>query len=161
MRQELSKCIRTGVYPKKSKISKFYGCSINMLKNHLELKFNDNMYWGNYGKYWEIDHIIPLHSANNLEELVYLNHYTNLQPLTIEKNRSKSGFYTESDKVRFLNNFNKLDYERFVKEFLPVKRNIYGGIGEIRSVAPITYFEWLKYNPGQSYQDFRKQHPYP
>lgn len=160
MRYALNKCIRTGVYPKNSKISKFYGCGVNMLKNYLESKFNDNMHWGNYGEYWEIDHIIPLHSANNLEELVYLNHYTNLQPLTKEENISKSGIFTESDKEKFLNNFNKSDYEKFVKEFLPpVKRNIYGGIGEIRSVAPITYYEWLKYNPGQSYQDFRKQHP--
>ena len=160
MRQTLWRSLKTGAYPNKSKISKFYGCGINNLKSYLESKWNDNMHWANYGEYWEIDHIIPLHSAKDLEELVYLNHYTNLQPLTVKENRRKSGFFTQKDKDRFLNTFNKSDYERFAKEFIPPpKRNGYGGIGEIRSVGQITYFEWLKYNPGQTYQYFRKVHP--
>ena len=91
MRQILNNSIRSGEYPKNSKFSKFYGCSINILKNHLEQSLM-TICNGNYGQYWEIDYIIPLHSANDLEELVYLNHYTNLQPLTIEENRAKSDF---------------------------------------------------------------------
>jgi hypothetical protein len=52
------------------------------------------MTWKNYGKYngeleygWDIDHIIPLCSAINEEELIKLNHFTNLQPLCSKVNR--------------------------------------------------------------------------
>ena len=50
------------------------------------------MNWDNYGNIngnhatkinqrWQIDHQIPLSSAKTEEELIKLNHYTNLQPL--------------------------------------------------------------------------------
>ena len=52
------------------------------------------MTWENYGKYngelnfgWDIDHIKPLSLAKNEEELIGLNHYTNLQPLCSKINR--------------------------------------------------------------------------
>jgi len=55
------------------------------------------MNWQNYGnpvdgliepnKTWDIDHIIPISSAINEDELLKLNHYTNLQPLCSYYNR--------------------------------------------------------------------------
>jgi hypothetical protein len=52
------------------------------------------MSWDNYGKYngelnygWDIDHIIPQSSALNEEDVIKLNHYTNLQPLCSKVNR--------------------------------------------------------------------------
>ena len=36
---------------------------------------------------WDIDHKIPLASAETEEELLKLNHYTNLQPLCSRINR--------------------------------------------------------------------------
>jgi hypothetical protein len=47
------------------------------------------MSWDNYGK-WHIDHIIPLSSANNEDEVYKLCHHTNLQPLWAEDNLKKS-----------------------------------------------------------------------
>jgi hypothetical protein len=38
-------------------------------------------------KTWDIDHIIPLSSATCEEDLIRLNHYTNLQPLCSYYNR--------------------------------------------------------------------------
>jgi len=64
-------------------------CSYLQLKEHLEKQFNDGMSWNNYGK-WHIDHIIPLSSANNEEEVYKFCHHTNLQPLWAEDNLKKS-----------------------------------------------------------------------
>lgn len=66
------------------------GCTPIQLKEHLESMFSDGMNWENYGFYgWHIDHIIPLSSAKNEEELKKLCHYTNLQPLWCKDNLSK------------------------------------------------------------------------
>jgi hypothetical protein len=66
------------------------GCTPLQLKEHLESKFTGNMSWENYGFYgWHIDHIIPLSSTKNEEELKRLCHYTNLQPLWCSDNLSK------------------------------------------------------------------------
>ena len=51
------------------------------------------MTWENYGIYWEYDHIIQLATALNEDDLLRLNHYTNFQPLEIDKNRSKNFKY--------------------------------------------------------------------
>jgi len=77
---------RIGGYLKIKKIAKtnktieFVGCSPKELKEHLESLFDINMNWENYGK-WEIDHIIPLSSAKNIEDIYKLNNFTNLQPM--------------------------------------------------------------------------------
>jgi len=71
---------------------KLIGCSIDQLKQHLELKFKKGMKWLNYGKQgWEIDHIKPCSSfdLSKPEEQKICFHYTNLQPLWAEENSSK------------------------------------------------------------------------
>lgn len=75
----------------KSKPTKdLIGCSWDQLKKHLEEQFKDGMSWENWSKTgWHIDHIIPLSSANTLEEIERLCHYTNLQPLWAEDNLKK------------------------------------------------------------------------
>ena len=52
------------------------------------------MNWDNYGLYngeldygWDLDHIIPISSAKTEEDIIRLNHYTNLQPLCSKTNR--------------------------------------------------------------------------
>ena len=79
---------------KKSKTEFILGCSFTEFKVHLESKFEPWMNWENRGLYngslgygWDIDHIIPLSTAITAEELVRLNHYTNLQPLCSKINR--------------------------------------------------------------------------
>lgn len=79
--------IRVG---KKSRTNELIGCSFEECKTHIENKFLDGMSWDNYGLYtWHIDHIIPLSSAKNEEELLRLFHYTNLQPLWAKDNLIK------------------------------------------------------------------------
>lgn len=81
-------------YTKKSKTHEILGCSFEEFKLHLESKFEPWMTWENYGLYngelnygWDIDHIIPTSSANTEDELIKLNHHTNLQPLCSKLNR--------------------------------------------------------------------------
>ena len=86
--------IKRNGYTKNSSTFEVLGCSYNDFKLHLESKFEPWMNWQNYGKYngelnygWDIDHIIPISSATNEEEVLKLNHYTNLQPLCSKINR--------------------------------------------------------------------------
>lgn len=98
----LEKSIRNLIYDifkrngfkKSSRTHEILGCSFIELKAYIESKFESWMTWENKGLYngelnygWDIDHIIPLSSAKNEEELIKLNHYTNLQPLCSYKNR--------------------------------------------------------------------------
>ena len=46
------------------------------------------MNWENRGL-WHIDHIIPLATAKTEDEIIRLNHYTNLQPLWAIDNLKK------------------------------------------------------------------------
>ena len=75
---------------------KALGCSINELKQHLELKFSDGMTWNNYGKDgWHIDHIKPLSlfDLTDRQQFIEACHYTNLQPLWAKDNILKSNNY--------------------------------------------------------------------
>ena len=68
---------------------KLLGCDYETAMNHIEKQFEPWMNWDNHGE-WEIDHIIPLASANTKEEMNLLFNYKNLQPLLAEDNRRKS-----------------------------------------------------------------------
>ena len=77
-------------YSKKSKTCEILGCSFEFFKNHLE-----DSAIRNYGFYdpdfiYHIDHIIPLATAKTEEEVIKINHYSNLQYLTPEDNLKKS-----------------------------------------------------------------------
>lgn len=85
---------RKSKFPKNGKTIEILGCSVESLKTHLESKFEPWMSWSNRGLYngeinygWDIDHIIPLSIAKTEEDIIKLNHYTNLQPLCSYTNR--------------------------------------------------------------------------
>lgn len=71
------------------------GCSINEFKKYLEVKFDINMNWGNYGKYWNIDHIRPCSSfdLSDTDQQKLCFNYTNTQPLKIIDNLSKNSIF--------------------------------------------------------------------
>jgi hypothetical protein len=66
------------------------GLDKDKFKSYIESKFVEGMSWDNYGE-WHLDHKRPLCTAKSEEEILILNHYTNLQPLwagdNIRKNR--------------------------------------------------------------------------
>jgi hypothetical protein len=91
LRSTLSQAFK---YKKPKKTEEIIGCTFEEFKIHLETNFEDWMSWDNKGEYngtlnfgWDIDHIIPLSSATTEEEVLKLNHYTNLQPLCSYINR--------------------------------------------------------------------------
>ena len=81
-------------YTKKSKTFKILGCSFEDFKGHIESHWEDWMNWDNYGLYngeekygWDLDHIVPLSSAECEGDIYRLNHYSNIQPLCSYVNR--------------------------------------------------------------------------
>ena len=102
LRSSLNAIFRYKGYTKKHKSHDILGCSYEEFKQHLESKFEPWMSWENRGLYngelnhgWDIDHVIPLSIAKTEEELIKLNHYTNLQPLCSKINRDiKKNNYT-------------------------------------------------------------------
>lgn len=98
LRISISNLIRHGFNSKNIKKSmsseKILGCSFIDFKQHLESQFKSWMNWQNRGLYngepnygWDIDHIIPISSAKTCDDIIILNHYTNLQPLCSKINR--------------------------------------------------------------------------
>ena len=94
LRGIISKSFKRKGFGKFSKTSEILGCSFEEFQLYLESKFEDWMNWNNRGLYngelnygWDIDHIIPLSSAKTEEEMILLNHYSNLQPLCSKINR--------------------------------------------------------------------------
>lgn len=73
---------------KNKKSMDILGCSIEFFKAYIEERFDDDMSWENYGTFWDIDHKIPLSTAITEEQVLQLNHYTNLQPLNSHINRN-------------------------------------------------------------------------
>jgi hypothetical protein len=94
-------CFRNKGYTKKSKTYQILGCTYKEFKEHLERQFTKGMTWENYGE-WHLDHIYPVSLAENEEELVKLNHYTNFQPLWAEENLKKSNKIENGKQIKLL-----------------------------------------------------------
>lgn len=70
------------------------GCSIELLRDRIELQFKPGMTWDNWGfglGKWHIDHIMPLSAFDltNRQHFLLACHYGNLQPLWHEDNMRK------------------------------------------------------------------------
>ena len=89
MRSIIRKAFDRNGYTKRSKSQSILGCTFEQLKKHLESQFQPGMSWENRSE-WHIDHIIPLASVKTEEDVIRLNHYTNLQPLWAADNLRKS-----------------------------------------------------------------------
>lgn len=81
-------------FKKQSNSFNILGCSFDYFKSYIESKFEPWMNWENRGLYngtenygWDLDHIIPISTAKTEEDIIRLNHYTNLQPLCSYTNR--------------------------------------------------------------------------
>jgi len=75
-------------FKKPNKTEVILGCKIEEIIIYISKNFTEGMNLENHGE-WHIDHIMPLATAKTKEEILLLNHYTNLQPLWAKDNLSK------------------------------------------------------------------------
>ena len=101
LRTMIGGAIKKNGYKKLTKTELILGCTFEHFKLHIESLFEPWMSWDNYGLYngqsnygWDIDHIVPLSSALNENDILKLNHYSNLRPLCSYNNR-----YVKRDNV--------------------------------------------------------------
>jgi hypothetical protein len=92
IRNKTKEVIRKITKPKKE--NKYFGCTLDELKTHIEKQFKEGMDWNNRSS-WHIDHIKPLSSFDltDKEQFYEACHYTNLQPLWPRENIRKSNKY--------------------------------------------------------------------
>jgi len=94
LRSSISYSLKRKGFTKKNRTHEILGCTFEEFKTYIEIKWEPWMSWNNYGKYngqpnygWDIDHIKPMASALNENDIIFLNHYKNLQPLCSYINR--------------------------------------------------------------------------
>lgn len=95
IRSSINNYFKKNNLTKSKRTEQILGCTFEELKQHLEQQFEPWMNWENRGgkvvteqnKYWDIDHIIPLNTIKTEEDIIKLNHYTNLRPLCSYYNR--------------------------------------------------------------------------
>jgi hypothetical protein len=85
--------VRDGKYSKKTGTFQMVGCSIEELFNHLGIKTKEDL------KNKHIDHICPISQAQNEEELIKLQHYTNLRIIPSKDNLIKNNLKTLEGEV--------------------------------------------------------------
>jgi hypothetical protein len=89
----VSSLIRVGLlnrgYGKRTRTATILGCTWEEFHLHIERQFQKGMTWKNRNL-WHIDHIIPLATATCEDDIIRLNHFTNLRPLWAEENQRKS-----------------------------------------------------------------------
>lgn len=90
IRSLINQAFKRNGYSKNTKTRAIIGCSFEYLLAHLYNSAVINYGYYDPGIHYHIDHIIPSSSAASEEELIMLNHYSNLQYLTPQDNLKKS-----------------------------------------------------------------------
>ena len=88
IQRSISLALQNKNYTKRSRTHEILGCSFIEFKEHIEKQFVNGLSWENRHE-WHIDRVIPISSAKTEEEVIRLNHYTNLQPLWAVDNLKK------------------------------------------------------------------------
>jgi hypothetical protein len=99
LRNNVRNSFKRGGFSKTSEGRKILGADWDVVKKYFESKFTEGMSWDNMGL-WHIDHILPISMATCEEDVIRLNHYTNLQPLWGEDNLKKSNNMTYQGQLK-------------------------------------------------------------
>ena len=93
VRSLISKAFVRQRYSKKTKARKILGADFSEVFEHLQNNFKNNykIEWDDkYLNLLHIDHVIPISSAKSKDDVINLNHYSNLQYLWSKHNLEKS-----------------------------------------------------------------------
>lgn len=85
----IKSCLKSSGTLKNTKTAAILGCTNQDFKTHIEKQFTKGMGWHNFPQ-WHIDHIVPISSAKTEQDVIALNHFTNLRPLWASDNLKKS-----------------------------------------------------------------------
>ncbi len=96
-RSAFSKLMRTVKKGGSDTYSPTLGCTTRQFRGYLESQFRPWMTWENYGKRWQVDHIIPCAAFDHgiASQAKQCWHYLNLRPMCAKKNHRKSATITE------------------------------------------------------------------
>lgn len=93
LRELLVSAFTRSGFSKSSRSHEIIGCDWEFLRLHIEKQFHKGMGWDNRSE-WHLDHITPLATATTKEEVIALNHFTNLRPMWAKDNLSKGAQIT-------------------------------------------------------------------
>jgi hypothetical protein len=105
----IRRCFRNKGFSKSSRTQQILGDDWDVIKKYFEKLFVDGMCWENYGL-WHIDHILPISTATCEEDVIRLNHYTNLRPLWAEDNINKSDVITYEGRIKQNQPYNDISH---------------------------------------------------
>lgn len=94
IRVSIAGAFRRKGFTKRNRAAEILGCDWEFLKTHIERQFVKGMSWDAVGKEIHIDHIVPLAAAKTEEDVIRLNHFTNLRPIWAKDNLSKGAQIT-------------------------------------------------------------------
>lgn len=87
VRARIRNALRGGAKSKRT--LEILGCEWDFFMIHIEKQFYKGMNWENRSE-WHLDHIIPLATAKTDDDVIRLNHFTNMRPLWASENMKKS-----------------------------------------------------------------------
>lgn len=89
LRCRLNAVLKQMGYKKRSRTHEILGCDWEFFRCHIERQFLKGMAWEKMGAEIHIDHITPISMAKTEEDVIALNHFTNLRPMWAKDNRAK------------------------------------------------------------------------
>ena len=121
-RVHIYNCLKNSNIKKTKPSISYLDCSVEYFVEYFEKKMNN---WNEYHEVkmnWDnihIDHIKPVNAFNldDEEEFLKCCHYSNMQPLLVEDNLSKSCKWTDEDDMYWTKN---IIYKEFLDAYIPV-----------------------------------------
>jgi len=129
--------------------SKLLDCTRDQLYNWLSYNFSNEMTWDNYGKYWHIDHVVPISyfDITDKTQQYICFHWSNLRPLNKIENMSKSSKICKEYILQHIKSFNEFckvnhGYQTSIEKCLWQRLELWYGNNPKDTDMFQTYLKW-------------------